>query len=111
MKGLEVLRTGYDYVKHLVSGRYALMLLLSFGAWIMESIVLFGVAKLYALPFTIETFSDYISSILSANHNTLMQIYTFLSIVVIAVLTIAALIVSMGKHERKSNKKVMENKS
>ncbi|HOO27991.1 MAG TPA: hypothetical protein PLU43_05960, partial [Lachnospiraceae bacterium] len=94
----------YDYVRRLVSGRYALMLLMSFGAWIFESIVLFGVAGLYAIPFTTETFSNYISSILSANHSALMRIYTFLSIVLIAVFMIVVSLVILFSKTEKSGK-------
>lgn len=111
LKTLELLKMGYEYVRHLVSGRYALLLLLSFGAWIMESIVLFGVSKLYDLPFTTDTFSEYISSILSANHNILMQIYTFLSIVMIAAFTIIAFICMSVKKNTQSDKRRMESKS
>ena len=101
LQGLEVLKSGYDYVKRLVSGRYALMLLLSFGAWILESLVLFGIASLYKIEFTTKTFSDYISSIFSTDHNALLQTYTFFSIVMIAIFTIVSFIMFIFKRQTK----------
>ncbi len=100
LRGLDVLKRGYDYVKELVSGRYALMLLLSFCAWLSESAVLYGVAGLYGIPFTTATFSDYISSILSATHHSLMRIYTFWSIVLISAFTLASLIALLSARAR-----------
>ncbi len=93
LRGLEVLKSWYDYVKQLVSGRYALMLLMSFAAWMLESAVLSGVARLYGISFDREAFSDYISSILSTTHNDLMRIYTCLSLVLITIATIVMLMV------------------
>ncbi len=105
LRGLDVLKRGYDYVKELVSGRYALMLLLSFGAWLLESAVLYGVAAFYGIPFTTVTFSDYISSILSTTHNALMRIYTFWSVLLIAAFTLASLIVLLFVRTRQEKKR------
>lgn len=105
LRGLDVLKRGYDYVKDLVTGRYALMLLLSFGAWLLESAVLFGVSGLYGIPFTTATFSDYISSILSTSYNALMRIYTFWSVILIAALTLVSFIVLLFARKRLKRKK------
>lgn len=105
LRGLDVLKRGYDYVKDLVSGRYALMLLLSFGAWLLESAVLYGVSGLYGILFTTATFSDYISSILSTTYNALMRIYTFWSVVLIAAFTLVSLIVLLVARDRQKKKK------
>lgn len=88
LKFLEVLRSAYDYVKRLVSGRYALIILMSFAAWVLEGGLLFVIAWITGIDFNAGVFSDYITSILSTAHNILQEKYTIFSIVMIAIGTL-----------------------
>ncbi|HAG68517.1 MAG TPA: hypothetical protein DCL38_00925 [Lachnospiraceae bacterium] len=84
LKGVKV---WYEYVKGLVSGRYALLLLLSLSAWILEGI-LFGLFTALGSGGTFDArgFCEYITSILSSAPQSPMQrLYVYISIVLMAV--------------------------
>ena len=78
----------YEYVKQLVSGRYALMTLLSFMAWVLEGGLLYIIAKIIGYGFSGDMFVTYISSIMSSNSNSLFRFYTYFSICVILTCTL-----------------------
>ena len=88
LRFLEVLRSAYDYVKRLVSGRYAIIILMSFAAWVLEGGLLFVIAWITGLSYNAGVFSDYITSIMSTADNALQEEYTIFSIVVIAIFTL-----------------------
>ncbi|MCR4655835.1 MAG: flippase-like domain-containing protein [Lachnospiraceae bacterium] len=89
LRVLSILRVWYDYVRNLVSGRYSVMLLLSFGAWIVEGILLLILSRYVGISFGAREFCEYITSILSSGHETSIQKpYTWMCIVLIAVMTI-----------------------
>ena len=88
LKFLEVIRSAYDYVKRLVSGRYAVIILMSFAAWVLEGGLLFVIAWITGLPYNAGVFSDYITSIMSTVNNALQRKYTVFSIIVIAICTL-----------------------
>lgn len=85
---LEVIKSAYDYVKRLVSGRYAVIILMSFASWALEGSLLFVLARLMGVTYNAGVFSDYITSILSSAHSVLQEKYTIFSIAVIAVCTL-----------------------
>lgn len=87
LRFLEVLKSAFDYVKRLVSGRYALIILMSFAAWVLEGGLLFVVARILGIEFNAGVFSDYITSIMSTTKNVLQEKYTIFSIVIMAVCT------------------------
>ncbi len=88
LRFLEVLKAAYDYIKRLVTGRYALIALMSFAAWVLEGGLLFVIARLAGVKYDAGVFSDYITSIMSTTHSVLQEKYTIFSIAVIAVCTI-----------------------
>lgn len=87
---LELVNECYMYVKELVLGRYGLLILFSFGAWIMEILVLMGIARAIGHGFSASEFGDYISSIMSAGSTGLSVIYTVYSAVIIGVACIVS---------------------
>ncbi|MBR4718893.1 MAG: flippase-like domain-containing protein [Lachnospiraceae bacterium] len=90
LKWLEVLSSGYEYIRKLVRGRYALITLMSFGAWVLEGGLLFVIAGIIGVKYDAGVFSDYITSILSTSHSMLQSKYTLFSIAVMAVCTVVA---------------------
>lgn len=90
LRVLELVNECYMYVKELVLGRYGLMLLFSFGAWIMEILVLMGIAKAIGFGFSASEFGDYISSIMSAGSTRLSVIYTIYSAAIIGIACIVS---------------------
>lgn len=102
LKGLEVIHEWYLYVKKLVSGRYGLLFLFSLAAWLLELLVLGGLAFIFNIDFSADKFGDYISSILSASSTEINKVYTMYSIVIIAIATVIFTIVYLtGKKEHK----------
>ncbi|MCR4806972.1 MAG: flippase-like domain-containing protein [Lachnospiraceae bacterium] len=88
LRFLEIIKSAFDYVKRLTSGRYALIILMSFAAWVLEGGLLLVLAKLIGVPYDAGVFSDYITSIMSSARSVLQEKYTLYSIVVIAICTI-----------------------
>ncbi|MCR5603313.1 MAG: flippase-like domain-containing protein [Lachnospiraceae bacterium] len=88
LRWLEVLNSGYEYIKRLVTGRYALLTLMSFVAWVLEGGLLFAISHLLGIQFNMSDFSDYITSILSTAYSELQRKYTIFSIVVMLVFSV-----------------------
>ncbi|MCR5420507.1 MAG: lysylphosphatidylglycerol synthase domain-containing protein [Lachnospiraceae bacterium] len=105
---LELLNVGYEHIRKLIIGRYAIITVMSFGAWVLEGGLLFVIAKLVKLKFDLLDFSEYITSILSFVHSEVQQKYTLFSIVLMSVLTlitgIAVFISSGNKRTKKDGK-------
>lgn len=95
LRGLEIINEWYVYVRNLVKGRYGLLTLFSFGAWIVEFLVLMGIGSHLGSGFTVADFGDYISSILSSGSTRLSRTYTILSIIIIAVVWLVLAIVNL----------------
>ncbi|MCR4738659.1 MAG: flippase-like domain-containing protein [Lachnospiraceae bacterium] len=88
LKSLEVLKGVYDGVRDLVSGRYAIMIIMSFGAWIFEGMLLYSLSRLLGISFDARDFCEYVSSILSPVHYAEIQKpYAILGIVILSVFT------------------------
>ena len=105
LRVLKGLRVWYDYVKGLVTGRYALMLLMSFGAWSMEGLLLraFSVLR-FQTPFDARKFCEYITSVLSSAPKTEEQrVYTMMCLALIAVMTLLSAFVYFWGAPKKKN--------
>ena len=85
LRVLELVNECYMYVKELILGRYGLLMLFSFGAWIVEILVLMGIARTIGFGFSASEFGDYISSIMSAGTTRLSLLYTIISAVIIGI--------------------------
>ena len=90
LKWLEVLNSGYEYIRRLVRGKYALILLMSFGAWVLEGGLLYIIAWMFGIDYDAGVFSDYITSILSTSYSELQAKYTLYSVVLMAVFTLVS---------------------
>ncbi len=95
LRGLEVAKTWYDYVKNLISGRYALIILLSCAAWIAETGVLWCLSSMRHTAFGASAFSEYIAAIFMSGTSQVLTVYTWISATMIGVLTAAGYIICL----------------
>ena len=102
LRWLEALNSGYEYIKKLVTGRYALLTLMSFGAWVLEGGLLFAISAFLDIQFNMSDFSDYITSILSSVHSELQSKYTLFSIAVMLVFSIISGVISFALSGKKT---------
>lgn len=100
LKWLEGIHEWYEYVRQLITGRYGLLIIFSFVAWIMEFGVLALVSKLLGQNFDIQAFTDYISGILGGYGGRLNYVYTLSAAAVILFATIVSLIVYAMKKKK-----------
>lgn len=75
---LEKLRQWHSYAEQLVKGRGALLLTLSFGAWMIEYITLMILSTCFSLPFKARQFMYYLNHIFSGATGDLEISYAFL---------------------------------
>ncbi len=90
LKWLEVMNSGYEHIRQLIKGRYALLIIMSFGSWVIEGCLLYVVAFMTGEYYDAGVFSDYITSIMSSGGSELMSRYLTMSIVLMAVCTITS---------------------
>ena len=100
--GLEAVHEWYEYVKKLVTGRYGMLTLFSFGAWIGEIMVLAGFYKLWGNDFALNDFGGYIESIVSGGTYSLKERYSLISIIIILAITVITLAMYLIKKTVKS---------
>ena len=101
LRFLEMMRSAYDHVKRLVSGRYAIIILMSFAAWVLEGGLLFLIAWITDISYNAGIFSDYITSIMSTRDIVLRRTYTTFSIAVIAICTaIQGVALCVGRYRK-----------
>ena len=100
LRFLEVLNSGYEYVKRLITGRYALMILMSFASWVLEGGLLFFISRLLGIEFNMSGFSDYITSILSTAYSGLQTKYTIISITFMLILSVISGILCYAEAQR-----------
>ncbi len=93
LRGLEVAKTWYQHVKDLIKGRYALIVLLSCAAWIIEIGVLWCLSGMRDIRFTPKAFSDYIATIFMSGSSELLVTYTIIGAALIAATTIVSYII------------------
>ncbi|MCR5508376.1 MAG: flippase-like domain-containing protein [Lachnospiraceae bacterium] len=87
LKWLEVLNAGYEHIRQLVRGRYALLVIMSFAAWVLEGGLLYVFALFIGETCDLGVFSEYITSIMSAGRSALQFKYIAFSASVMAVFT------------------------
>lgn len=98
LKLLELMNAGYEYVKRLIHGRYALLVIFSFVAWLLECGILFLFAKIMLLEERVDI-SGYIQSIVSAGHTPLMDRYVSFGIWFMACATVVTMIYGIVRRE------------
>ena len=103
LKLLSGLKVWYEYVKSLIAGRYALLLLMSFGAWFFEGL-LFRVLKVFYpySAFDARGFCEYITSLLSSIPKTPEQrAYGRMCIILTLILTVISAFICLMKGRAK----------
>lgn len=101
LKGLDVVKIWYDFTQNLISGRFALMLLFSFGGWISEIGTLKLLADYLLLPFGLGDFTTYIQAIFGMGSSEILRPYTLYSLVLMLIFTIIGFIVGFIKSRSK----------
>ncbi|MBO4902193.1 MAG: flippase-like domain-containing protein [Lachnospiraceae bacterium] len=104
LKLLELMMAGYEYVKRLIHGRYALLTIFSFMAWLMECLILYLMAGHYGLTGGTDI-SAYIQSIVSANKTALMDRYVAFGIYFMAVAAVVTLFLCILSYRGKNTGK------
>lgn len=95
LKLLEFLKSGRDYVARLIRGRYALLTVCSFVAWLIEC----GILHVMSGQFKLKGESDissYIQSIISFNKTELMSRYVTFGTVMMVITTIVTFIICLA---------------
>ncbi|MBR6451873.1 MAG: flippase-like domain-containing protein [Lachnospiraceae bacterium] len=106
LRFLELMRAGYNYVRRLIHGRYALLVIFSFVAWLLECGILFLLSKASGLAGL--DFSAYIQSIISTATTPLMSRYVKISILLMALFTVITLAVCLMKQSLFAKKSAPE---
>ena len=103
---LECVNGWYEYVRDLVKGRYGILLLFSFAAWILEIAVLAGFSKICGRNFTVADFGAYIESIVSGGGYEPGKRYTLTGAVIMAALTVVFTVIYLirRRKEKRMNK-------
>ncbi len=103
LHALEQVKLWFDYIRQLIKGRYAVILLISLMGWAAEAGVLFLLALLLGRDFTLNSYISYLQAIFSTGENWLLSCYTLISALLLAVTTGILYILSlMGNRGRKN---------
>ncbi len=99
LKLLNGLKVWYEYVKSLIAGRYALLLLMSFGAWFFEGILFRLLSVFYpSSSFDARGFCEYITSLLSSVPKTMEQrAYVRMCVILTLILTVISAVICLSK--------------
>lgn len=92
LKGLDVVKSWYDFTQNLISGRFALILLCSFGGWIFEVGTLKVLAKYLQISFGAGDFTTYIQAIFGMGSSGLLRPYSIYSIVLMFAFTVVGFV-------------------
>ena len=108
LKALDVVKIWYDFTQNLISGRFALILLFSFGGWFCEigALQLFGAWLLsynngQTPLFEISDFNSYIQAIFGMGDSFILRPYTVASIILLFVFTLIAFLALLIKRGSK----------
>lgn len=104
LKALDVMKIWYDFTQNLISGRFALILLFSFGGWFCEISVLQllgawlqGHTNGQTPLFGIGDFNSYIQAIFGMGESFILKPYSICSIAVLFVFTLIAFVAVLIK--------------
>lgn len=75
---LEVMNDWHSYLKQLIDGRCALMIIFSILGWIFEGFALLALSKIINEPYGLAEYSVYISSIFTGNGSVLFKCYNYI---------------------------------
>ncbi|WP_099466986.1 lysylphosphatidylglycerol synthase domain-containing protein [Konateibacter massiliensis] len=86
---LESGKTWYDYIRRLLKGRSSLIFIFSCVGWIAEFGVLMCMQTIFQKVFGISGFVEYINSIFGLGDTWLLNSYTTVSCIILAVITVS----------------------
>jgi hypothetical protein len=104
VKFLYVLESGklwYDYIRKLLKGRSSLVFIFSCIGWIAEFGVLMCMQEVLDKKFGISGFVEYINSIFGMGQVELLNIYTTVSCIILAIITVSVYGASYYTRKRK----------
>lgn len=104
LKFLEFLKSGKDYVTRLIHGRYPLLIICSFVAWLTECGILHLLSGRYKLNES-NDISSYIQSIISFDRTELMSRYVTYGIVMMTICTAVTFIICLAGGNLRNKKK------
>jgi hypothetical protein len=103
LRGLDVVKSWFDFTKNLITGRSVLIILFSFLGWACETVTLKALAMSRGLPFGFGDFGAYIEAIFATGSSELLQIYTAIGAAALLALTIAGYAVKWIGSSRKGS--------
>lgn len=103
LKLLEFLKSGKDYVTRLIHGRYALLIICSFVAWLIECAILHLMSGLFGLEEG-NDISSYIQSIISFDRTELMSRYVTFGIVMMTICMAVTFIICLASGQLRKQK-------
>ena len=104
LKVLELLKSGADYVRRLIHGRYALLTISSFVAWLLECAILHFMSGFYGLQEG-SNISAYIQSIISSDTSELMSRYVTFGIVMMTIALVVTFLVCLRSNALRQDNK------
>lgn len=103
MKCLYILESGktwYDYIRELLKGRSSLIFIFSCIGWVAEFGVLMCMQSIFGKVFGISGFVEYINSIFGLGKIQLLNIYTTVSCMILAIITVSVYGISYVQKRR-----------
>lgn len=94
---LENGKTWYDYIRRLLKGRSSLIFILSCIGWLAEFGLLMCMQTVFQKVFGISGFVTYINSIFGFGETQLLNIYTTISCIILAIITVSVYGISYWK--------------
>ncbi len=94
---LENGKTWYDYIRRLLKGRSSLIFILSCIGWLAEFGLLMCMQAIFQKVFGISGFVTYINSIFGFGETQLLNIYTTVSCIILAIITVSVYGISYWK--------------
>lgn len=94
---LESGKTWYDYIRRLLKGRSSLIFIFSCVGWAAEFGVLMCMQAIFQKVFGISGFVEYINSIFGLGDTQLLNIYTTVSCIILAIITVSVYSISYCK--------------
>lgn len=94
---LENGKTWYDYIRRLLKGRSSLIFILSCIGWMAEFGLLMCMQAIFQKVFGISGFVTYINSIFGFGETQLLNIYTTVSCIILAIITVSVYGISYWK--------------
>lgn len=100
LRGLDIGREWFLFVKGLIRGRYALIIGTSLCGWLVEVAALKAFAMYMGITFGITDFPDYIKAIFASGNSELLSYYSLVSAALIGVITIIGYVFYLAERSK-----------